>query len=257
MMVKFQRYYRSAVRKVKAKSYGAFDCETDVIALHPYRLLYFAVPKVANTSLKATFSRLLADSMAEVIGAEPSDKARRSLFRRHYRSMMYDMEYLLCKHQVRKYAHYESFAFVRNPWDRLVSCYTNKLERVDLSQGPEGRGTLESLSEAGHFSEDMSFRHFAVAVCDIPDRKANRHYRSQHTFLTAPDKHLLPANIYRFEQLAEQFGALAEAYGFPVDSLPHFKSGSRPDYRTYYDDELRDMVAERFRTDIELFGYSF
>lgn len=249
--------YRTALRNWKARRYGAFDCDPDIVALHPYHLLYFAVPKVANTSLKATFSRILADAVPDLVGPEPTDKDRRSLFRKQSRDIMYDREYLLCKHQVPKYGHYESFAFVRNPWDRLVSCYTNKLERVDLSNGPQGRDTLESLATAGRFSEDMSFRDFALAVCDIPDEQANRHYRSQHTFITDRSGGLIPKRLYWFEHLARDFSTLAVACEFPTAELPHFKPGKRRDYRDYYDEELQHRVANRYRRDIELFDYSF
>jgi chondroitin 4-sulfotransferase 11 len=249
--------YRTARRKWQARRYGAFDCDTDIIALHPYRVLYFAVPKVANTSLKAAFSRLLATHLTDVLGPEPDDKARRSLFRRHFRAIMYDRGYLLCKHDIGRYSGYDSFAFVRNPWDRLVSCYTNKLERVDLSNGPQGRDTLESLSKAGYFREDMKFEEFASAVCDIPDENANRHYRSQHTFLSDPGGTLLPRQIYRFEHLAEHFTTLTQHHDLPYVELPHYKPGRRRDYREYYTQTLRDKVAERYRTDIELFGYKF
>ena len=249
---------RSAIRRARARSYGAFDCETDIIALHAYGLIYFAVPKVANTSMKAMFSRILVDELpVSVVGTNPDDRIRRSLFRRHYRAEMYDRKHLLCKYQVAHFVDYTSFAFVRNPWDRLVSCYTNKLERHDLSQGTEGRDTLELLAEEGYFSQEMSFGDFADAVCRIPDERANRHFRSQYTFLMDRRGELLPQRIYHFERLAEDFNALAQELGLPQAKLPHNKSGARRDYREYYDARLRDAVAERYARDIELFGYSF
>lgn len=250
--------YRSLTRSIRSRLYGAFDCETDIIALHSYRLLYFAIPKVANTSLKLTFSRILSRELpASLIGNHPDDRTRRSLFRRDSRPLMYDYEFLLCKHQLHRFVAYGSFAFVRNPWDRLVSCYTNKLERVDLSQGPAGRDTLKSLSEEGYFSEDMSFADFARAVCNIPDERANRHYRSQHTFITARDGTLLPDRILYFEELSERFTELAHEFGLPDVSLPHHKPGRRRDYRSYFDPALREAVGRRYARDIELFGYMF
>lgn len=170
---------------------------------------------------------------------------------------MYARDYLICKHEVSRYGRYVGFAFVRNPWDRLVSCYKDKLERIDLSSGPAGRGTLESLSEAGHFSESMTFKEFALAVCEIPDARANRHFRSQLSFLRDRKGSLLPGEIYRFENLGAEFARLAKAHGLPQTELPHFKSRARRDYRDYYDDDLAERVRVRYEDDVEAFGYSF
>ena len=38
---------------------------------------------------------------------------------------------------------------------------------------------------------------------------------------------------------------------------PHRNRSGHKDYRTYYTDETRDLVAEAFRGDIETFGYTF
>ena len=44
--------------------------------------------------------------------------------------------------------------------------------------------------------------------------------------------------------------------GIPV-RLTHFNKSERPDYRSYYNDRLIELVAEHFRDDIEMFGYTF
>lgn len=252
------RHLRRLARSARERLYGRFDCQTHIIALHEYGLLYYAVPKVANTSLKTIFSDIIVRSLpSEVVESLPADREDTELFRKSRRPIMYDRGILLCKHDVKRYASYTSFAFVRNPWDRLVSCYANKLSQKHLFQGPERRGTLKALQRAGVYSQQISFADFVKAVSLIPDIEANRHFRSQHCFLTDRSGALMPDRVYRFEQLSEDFAALVSEFGLSAVELPHKKSTARRDYREYYTPELRDMTARRYARDIELFGYEF
>jgi len=48
-----------------------------------------------------------------------------------------------------------------------------------------------------------------------------------------------------------------ERLGRPDVSLPHVRRSESSDYRSYYTEELVDVVARRYRRDIELFGFTF
>lgn len=240
---------------MRERAYGNFDCGTNIVALHEQKLLYFAVPKVANSSLKALVTAAMQDHLPQDLRAV-IERGNNLFNGKVIRRRMYEEQRLLCKHQVRSFGLYLSFAFVRNPWDRLVSCYVQKLEQKDLSAGPNRKGTTGALDKAGAFDADIGFRDFVKAVGAIPDEEAGRHFRSQYTFLCDKKGRLLPQRIGRFESLEEELHALTEnrLRGF---ELPHLKKTKRRDYRAYYDAETKDLVAKRFATDIEMFGYSF
>ena len=251
-----KRTFDDALRALASRLYGHFDCATDIIAFHEHRFLYYALPKVANSSIKLTLGRLIPEVAValdtwnlDAIATPFSDRTLRADLRRK--------RVLLCKHQVKPYADYASFAFVRNPWDRLVSCYTQKIADRDFSEGPQTRATARVLDAAGFFKPDLTFTEFARAVAAIPDADANRHFRSQHVFLTDRSGTLLVERIARFENLAEEFARLMDLVGLPQVRLPHLKKTARRDYREYYDDETAAVTAERYRRDIELFGYKF
>ena len=63
--------------------------------------------------------------------------------------------------------------------------------------------------------------------------------------------------IGRFENLNEDTGTVFRNLGISGASLPHNNSSHHRDYRSYYTEETRDLVAERYARDIEFFGYEF
>lgn len=65
--------------------------------------------------------------------------------------------------------------------------------------------------------------------------------------------------IGRFENLSGDFAVICERLGIAPPSLPHEKRNTtgRKRYTEYYTPALRDLVAEKFRVDIEAFGYEF
>jgi hypothetical protein len=147
------------------------------------------------------------------------------------------------------------FAFVRNPWDRLVSCYMSKIVR----QGPGLRmGNYGDVA----LRDDMTFRDFAEAVCQISDDEANVHFRSQHVFVCddSPGRKILADFVGRFEDLEKDFSYVTKTTGIRA-KLPHVVSTAEfkdsPSYRDFYDERLARMVGERYREDAEIFGYSF
>lgn len=237
-------------RRMRLKLYGAYDGSVDIVALHPYQLLYFAVPKVANTSIKVA----LSEAIDPELQAWAEDHSKKSSFLRDpdLRPGLYRKGVLLNKFAAERYRHYARWAFVRNPWDRLVSCYSDKVMR-EMVHG----GMAESFAKHAEYRPEMPFEDFARAVCRMTEKEANRHFRSQYTFLVDKRGALMPEEIGRFETLSEDFDRMCRTLGIGEVSLPTFKATKHRDYRDYYSTTLRDEVADRYRRDLELFGYTF
>jgi hypothetical protein len=62
--------------------------------------------------------------------------------------------------------------------------------------------------------------------------------------------------VGRYETLAADFAQVCDRLKLRVE-LPHVNQSVHQDYRTYYSEHTRQLVAEHFAADIRLFGYTF
>jgi len=220
------------------------------------KFIYFVVQKVACSSIKTALLPLFyvsTDGFRTTRNDGTTGLRIHKLFdRSDYQIRRTQLIAELNDH----YGDYFKFAFVRNPWDRLVSCYCQKLN-------PNGPGLKLPVENDIELYPGMSFPAFVEAVHAIPDGEANPHFQSQHMVICGPgqDKPILADFVGRFENLAEDFDVVAQRIsGHQRLQLPHvLRSRSRESrpYADFYDHRLRDLVHERFQEDIEIFGYSY
>jgi hypothetical protein len=128
------------------------------------------------------------------------------------------------------------FAFVRNPWDRLVSRYTYLLRS-------EGHHRHRFVKRLKGFEEYL-------------DWEIRRGKMFQHEYVTDASGKLIVDFVGYFERLNEDFARVCARLGVQV-TLPHANVSSHRDYRTYYTPATRELVARHFQQDLELFGYEF
>lgn len=142
---------------------------------------------------------------------------------------------------------YFKFSFVRNPWDRMVSlakypnCYKVNLNNEKLV------GINEYLT--------------AFPEIEVDNRSESRN----DTF--HPVKNSVYLNILnveldfigRFENLNEDFEFIYKSIGDipPLLTNDLMHRSNRKHYTEYYDDETREIVAQKYARDIEYFGYKF
>ena len=169
----------------------------------------------------------------------------------------------LAKYQ-RKYSQFFNkawkFAIVRNPWDRAVSSYFHLIAvkkmpkhvsfedflrmswlqmRVRLPKlGPRDCFPFITYWDAGN----TFLRHSYPLSIHLADRNGSVDYLDK---------------IYKFEYLQETFDEICNFAGIEKRKLPHVNKTDHKHYTEYYTDELRDLVAEKYRNDIVLFDYKF
>lgn len=220
-----------------------------IIPLHDYKAIYFAIPKVANSSLKSLCFDLLG-----LEAQYPEDvKWKPKVFNQ-------GKVPLLSQQEVRdRYSDYWKFCFVRNPWDRLVSSYHDAIRPPDTKHPVYRDGVKKGYTKLEGFSSGMSFAEFLEQVVKIPDTRAERHFMSQHCYVFDRRGRKLVDFVGRFEHLDADLRSICERLNIHEVELPHLlKSKERESsYRDYYDERLKALAARRYAQDIEVFGYEF
>jgi hypothetical protein len=143
---------------------------------------------------------------------------------------------------------YFKFSIARNPWDRVVSLFA-----WEARNKPE----LKPVKKL-HHKLGVPFDEFAETARLFRTFVTGQWSTNDHIYLI--DDQLCVDYVIRYESLSDGLAEVCRRVGIPGVELPRLKSGLRKPgrpYADYYDHASRDIVAERHRRDVELFGYSF
>lgn len=137
---------------------------------------------------------------------------------------------------------YFKFAFVRNPWDRLLSNYHFRIQILrseDTASVSFRDWVINSKTREGH-----SFLNTVEM------------YKTQYSYITF-NKTKMVDFIGRFENLQQDWDFICDQLQIKRQALPHNNKSSHSSYRDYYDEDTVNIVREYFKEDIENFGYEF
>lgn len=134
------------------------------------------------------------------------------------------------------------FAFVRNPFDKVVSHYTYRVKTNQTGMG-DGHIAFKDWVRRAYGEQDPRY-------CDQP-----RMFQPQVDWIVDEQGKVIVDFVGHFERLNEDFEKVRERL-HTRRALPHAKQSRSDDFRTYYDDETRAIVASVFRRDLDEFGYS-
>ncbi len=150
-----------------------------------------------------------------------------------------------------KWDDYFKFTFVRNPYDRLVSWWNYiQIEYQSHQQMPTGKEIWKNLCD-DIVTKNKDFTSFVRAENPVWFPKTSSECISDK------DENNLLDFIGRTENFQEDFNIVCDKIGIPQQQLPHKNSSNHKHYTEYYDEETKQIVAERYAKDIEHFGYEF
>jgi chondroitin 4-sulfotransferase 11 len=143
---------------------------------------------------------------------------------------------------------YFKFTIVRNPWDRLVSCWKNKIEAKRVETRKFYYDVLGFDNPIG-----LTFENFVKCLNVDKLLYADEHWMPLHSMIELNSVDF----IGRFENLQEDFNTICDKIGIPRQELPHKNKTKHKHYTEYYDSETKQIVAEKYAKDIEYFNYKF
>ena len=183
------------------------------------KYIWFVIPKCASNSIR----HLLRENSKIVLNKELEEMVRTGI----------DWE------------NYFKFIIVRNPWDRLLSAWRDKVQNQWNAKYQFPQFRIQYFRQ--FHDKDFSF---FVKNCKI-NRDPHLRLISDLVYISSIDF------IGKFENLQEDLGIICDKIGIPQQQLPYKNKTNHKHYTEYYDDETKSIVSERYATDIEYFNYKF
>ncbi len=179
-------------------------------------------------------------------------------------------EYYASRQQIdNEYKDYFKFIVGRNPWARLASYYKNKKIQVGWKNKTWPIDTrIRNMN-----SENFTFRELVMFIDRTPDQFLEQHIRSQTSDLNGivfnrlvrlenfkTDMthicNLLDIKERNFENTNKN--TLTSGGQLCCDRTPsEFNEEFMPSYHYFYDDELKEIVGNKFKSDVDFFKYKF
>ena len=195
---------------------------------HKHKFIFFAIPKTGSTTI-----RKCLDIYSDVIAIGDVESplywhVKPPVLKKYFEEQHWNWN------------EYFKFAFVRNPWDHVVSMYAyrSRLGKAGsfYMNNPE---MFQWLREATPYNFKKYLKHrpyctgkqiFYTDGCDF---------------------------VGKLENLQQDFNTVCDRIGIPRQQLPHRNMTEHKHYTEYYDDETRDIITTIYKEEIQKFGYVY
>lgn len=223
------RIYEFNPRFTRFCRFGTIAPATYVIN-HEKKLIYVRMCKVANSSIKGAMCEEIDeyhDLHRKVPGSEVLTKEEKEYFK---------------------------FSFVRNPYERLVSCYVNKYVTPKKKFAGQKQELYMDKYLFGYIRNPKDFSEFVKKVCKIPPRLEEQHFQQQYHLLYDRHGNCLVDYVGNYENIQEDFECIRQK--FNLKPLPHYNKSEKGNWMDYYTLETAELVYKKYKKDFETFGYN-
>lgn len=190
-----------------------------------YKLIFIHIPKNAGTAITNTL--------------EMSDIGHHGW--RYYKSRY-----------PQKWGTYTKISVVRNPWDRVVSCY--EYAKMEDSYWH----STNSKARAGkHLDYDLlkdsSFENCLGILKNTPQKLRHQGWSNQSNYIYNGDKLMVDYVL----DVNEIDNKLSEILNQKIN-IPKINVSNQNNYKDYYSDKkMVNIVSDRYKTDLLNFNYEF
>jgi len=236
---------------------------------HKHKFIFIHVPKCAGTSIER--------ALGYKVGAHKNEKGE---IYPHPDPQHWNINGILdpsfCKYHTKitgeqldktVVENYYKFTFVRNPWDKLVSWYHHhepimlKSKTQTVYPYPVTDSNFRKWIRGGMKTHWDYFPRYGWPR----EMKKKLEWRQRWKWSDPISNLAWLDNSYdieydfigRFENLHDDYEKVCNDLNIPVKKLPHHTRSKHRHYTEYYDDETKQIVAEKYAKDIEYFGYEF
>ena len=188
--------------------------------------IFVRVPRTASSSLEEALNKYHIAKYDQIC---KFPKKHKTLIRNHITAPTFKKDNeSIWKEKIK-------FAFVRNPYDRIVSYYSYYHYKY------------------GHYSFEEFVKKFVQEKARLDTRA---YWNLQHKWLCDKKGNLIVDYVGKFESLNEDLLTICNKINIDVPKLKHLKNSKRKRaYGEFYNDKTRKIVSEACAKDFELFGY--
>jgi hypothetical protein len=251
------RLYTPAAVFFNAVRDGHFDAETYIDVLPQHKLIYLCVPKAASTTIRSILSSL-------EVGTPPGPPLELLYNRRCTGLRSPRLAGFSVFHRLAESAEALRFTFVRNPYARLLSTWSDRFQGKPLVEGnPSIRAYRAHRAAISHSLPDapdqtLSFPEFVEFATATVDQRIDIHWQLQDDFATAPG---LSLNLVgKVESFQTDFARVLDHIGVTNEARDRYlqqalNPSSHEDWQDYYSDALAARVYRAYERDFDKFGY--
>ena len=197
---------------------------------HELNMIFVHIPKTAGSSITNALKKL----------NKSNEREKSPKIGKHAKA--FEIKYLLgCD----IWQNYFSFAFIRNPWDLMVSSYNWWRQKAQ---------TLPAHKRISDKILKMSFEDFISSK--YGSYMINERYGNYFDWISEDGK-IIVDYIGKVEFIKEDWKKICEINDLKQISIPHINKSKRKDYKKYYNPKTRKIIYNRFRKSIKKFNYEF
>jgi hypothetical protein len=198
-----------------------------------------------NNGISYIFRRFYANRIANFILIHINKTGGSSIEKALGLPQQYHLTALEIKNKIRdkRWNKKFKFAFVRNPWDKVVSHYSYRYKR-NVNNMKDDNIDFKKWVKLTYRDKNPKYYHNP------------KMYAPQMDWICNEKGEIIIDFVGRFEKLNDDFQKVCKIIRKNKE-LPHLRKSSHKHYSEYYDEETKKIIEKIFEKDIKEFGYKF